>query len=47
MIEFSMNLIMRDIGHDDNRAGCQDGLQPRETSLYVLTGLSDDFASDP
>jgi hypothetical protein len=46
--EFSTNLVMRNIGDDDNRAGCQDGLQPCETSDDMrLAGSADDQAERP
>ena len=46
--EFSTNLVMGNFGDDDGRAGCQDGLQPRETTYDLrLAGSADDQAERP
>ncbi len=46
--EFSTNLVMRNIGDDDNRAGCQDGLEPCEASYDMrLAGSADNHAERP
>ena len=46
--KFSTNLVMRNIGDDDNRAGCQDGLQPCAPSYDMrLAGNADNHAERP
>jgi hypothetical protein len=46
--EFSTYLVMCDIGDDDDRSGCLNRLQSRETSYDVrLTGSADDNAERP
>ena len=46
--EFSTDLVMRNLGDDDDRAGCQDRLEPYETSYDMrLAGSADNHAERP